>query len=274
MPRHVLLGGVLALVVLAGVASSGTLWRHGGGSPLLDPRPLGQVVAFGLLGAVVVVAAWAVLSTRVSSWREGWVSLLVLIGLVAAFVYALSFVPPTRPTRPQRIVTHVLPPHAANRPDRATTSAHPFGHTASWWWVGALLVAGAALALWELRRRRPLAIAAEPEASPAAAEVRAAVQISLEEIEREPDPRRAVVKAYARMEATLGEHGVPRRGAETSLEYMTRSLGALRVSRPPVEQLTSLFHEAKFSRHPVGASMKADAIGALVSIRDELGDDR
>jgi hypothetical protein len=47
-------------------------------------------------------------------------------------------------------------------------------------------------------------------------------------------------------------------------------LGAFSVGRVPLERLTSLYHEAKFSAHFVDAGMKRDAIGALVTIQEEL----
>jgi hypothetical protein len=37
-----------------------------------------------------------------------------------------------------------------------------------------------------------------------------------------------------------------------------------------VSRLTSLFEQAKFSRHPIDSMMKQDAIGALREIRDDL----
>lgn len=267
-PR-LLLGGVLALVLLAGVASSGVLWRRAGGSPLVHASSGREIAALVLLAAVVGVAIVALLGASVTLTHGGWRSLLLLVLVVGALLYALALLPVPQPLRhrmrggPQHATTAVL--------TRPAGRARPFhvGHVGAWWWAAGLGAAALALAALELRRRQA-PVAPEPEAD-AAEEVRAAVDLSLAEIEQEADPRLAVIKAYARMESTLAASGVPRRAVETSLEYMARALGALRVTRPPVERLTALFHEAKYSRHRVDVRMKADAVAALVAIRDQLG---
>jgi hypothetical protein len=72
------------------------------------------------------------------------------------------------------------------------------------------------------------------------------------------------------MERALGAHGLARRPSETALEYLARALTSLHVGRPSVERLTALFERAKFSRHEIDGSMKAEALAALSSLRDEL----
>ena len=91
-----------------------------------------------------------------------------------------------------------------------------------------------------------------------------------DDLRAEPDPRRAVIAAYARLEGALASSGLPRRPAETAEEYVVRVLGALEVSRRPVRELTGLFERAKFSQHPIDEPMRARAIAALTRIRDEL----
>ena len=91
-----------------------------------------------------------------------------------------------------------------------------------------------------------------------------------DDLRAEPDPRRAVIAAYARLEGALASSGLPRRPAETAEEYVVRVLGALEVSRRPVRELTGLFERAKFSQHPIDEPMRERAIAALTRIRDEL----
>ena len=93
---------------------------------------------------------------------------------------------------------------------------------------------------------------------------------TLDDLRNEADPRKAVIAAYARMERILAAHGLPRRPAEAPLEYLSRVLLDLEVSAPAVRRLTRLFERAKFSQHDIDASMKEQAIDALVSIRDDL----
>jgi Domain of unknown function (DUF4129) len=47
---------------------------------------------------------------------------------------------------------------------------------------------------------------------------------TLDDVEREPDPRRAVIAAWARMERGLAAAGLPRRASEAPLEYAGRVL--------------------------------------------------
>lgn len=93
---------------------------------------------------------------------------------------------------------------------------------------------------------------------------------TLEDLRREPDSRKAVIAAYARMELGLGTLGIDRHRAETPLEYLARVLQAVSVSGPAARRLTDLFERAKFSPAPVAASMKGAAIDALSAIREEV----
>ena len=103
-----------------------------------------------------------------------------------------------------------------------------------------------------------------------AAAVAQAVDESLDDLRAEPDPRRAVIAAYARLERVLAAHGLPRKPAEAPMEYLGRMLAELSVSDRAARALTDLFERAKFSQHAVGAEMKDEAIDALQTVRDDL----
>ncbi len=124
---------------------------------------------------------------------------------------------------------------------------------AAWWFAG------------RARRR------ARGELRPVlAAAVAQAVDESLDDLRAEPDPRKAVIAAYARLERVLAAHGLPRDPAEAPLEYLGRMLAQLSVSDRAARALTDLFEEAKFSQHAVGPEMKEQAIDALQTVRDDL----
>jgi hypothetical protein len=93
---------------------------------------------------------------------------------------------------------------------------------------------------------------------------------TLDDLRAEPDPRRAVIAAFARLEQALASSGLPRRASETAEEFVARILARLEVDAVPVRTLTDLFERAKFSQHDVDDGMKEDAIAALVRVRDEL----
>jgi hypothetical protein len=101
----------------------------------------------------------------------------------------------------------------------------------------------------------------------------ALVDDSLDDLRAEPDPRRAVIAAYARMERGLGAGGLVRAPAETAPEYLARVLADRRVSDAAATRLTRLFEQAKFSDHLIGPDAKHAAITALEAVRDELRDE-
>jgi Domain of unknown function (DUF4129) len=130
---------------------------------------------------------------------------------------------------------------------------------------GLLLVGGGIYAAHRRRQQRRFG-----EKADAASALSAALDDSLDDLRAERDARRAVIAAYARMEGTLGRHGLPRRPFEAPLEYLARVLHELRVRSGAVLALTELFERAKFSRHEIDAEMKDEAIGALIAVRDDL----
>lgn len=90
-----------------------------------------------------------------------------------------------------------------------------------------------------------------------------AIGESLDALRAEPDPRRAVIAAYACLETELRAMGRPRHPAEAPLEYLARILAAFRVNASALRRLTDLFEWAKFSHHEVDRTMKDEAIDAL-----------
>ena len=98
----------------------------------------------------------------------------------------------------------------------------------------------------------------------------AALDESLDDLRTDPDLRRAIIAAYARMETALAAAGIPRHPAEAPLEYVERALLTLDTSAAAVRRLTDLFLWARFSQHEPEPSMRDDAVDALVAVRDEL----
>ena len=86
----------------------------------------------------------------------------------------------------------------------------------------------------------------------------------------EPDPRRAVIGCYLQMLEVAASNGPERRGSETPGEYLRRMLATTAVTMAPATSLTGLFELARYSRQPVGESMRSDAIAALDALRSDL----
>lgn len=153
-----------------------------------------------------------------------------------------------------------------------TTSVEPTAYEPGFAWLPALATVGLvvlAVAGWRLAGRARRRARGELRPRLAAAVARA-VDDSLDDLRAEPDPRRAVVAAYARLERVLAAHDFPRAPAEAPLEYLGRMLTELSVGERAARDLTDLFERAKFSHHAVGPEMKERAIAALESVRDDL----
>ncbi len=93
---------------------------------------------------------------------------------------------------------------------------------------------------------------------------------TLDDLRAEPDPRRAVVASYARMERALAAFGVPRAPAESQDEFTRRVATAADLDDAAVLRLTALFSWARYSGQDVPATMKGEAIETLADLRDDL----
>jgi hypothetical protein len=156
------------------------------------------------------------------------------------------------------------------RPGGTAAAVEPhFEYMVLWIALAVIAIGGAWLYfVWRTRKKRT---AVPLELEPTVAEdFAASIGDAIDDLESEPDARRAVIAAYARMESVLARHGLQRRPSETPVEYLRRILLGLTTRGDAVSRLTSLFEQAKFSRHTIDEAMKQDAIAALREIRDDL----
>lgn len=101
-------------------------------------------------------------------------------------------------------------------------------------------------------------------------ELMEAMTLGIEDLVNEPDPRRAVIACYQRLEQMLRRQGLPRRVYQTPGEYMRIVLRHFSLPTAPCTQLTRLFEQARFSHHTLDTTDKAQAIAALTTIREAL----
>jgi uncharacterized membrane protein len=148
----------------------------------------------------------------------------------------------------------------------ASSSSSPSFEWSALWVALAIAVAVAGYFVYRVRTRT----FAELEPLGLEQDVAASISDAIDDLEREPDARRAVIAAYARMEAVLGRHGLRRRVSETPIEYLRRVLTDMTAHGDAVSRLTSLFERAKFSTHEIDVSAKHEAIAALREIRDGM----
>lgn len=274
VPLVLLVTALLAVVALT--ARGRPLGASGGTSSGL-PRVFWDYV-FTSVVIVLVLAACASLAalyflrpdagkrqtsqTRTARALAILLVVVVLLVLIGRHLDLNNLRHPHQATTTNPLVTIPTIPHPRTRA--------PGSPAVHFQWEELAVILGVLLALGGIvatrRRLRP----GLPRRSGAPEALAAALDDSLDDLRAERDVRRAIVAAYARMEAALGAAGLPRRPAEAPLEYLERTLLALDTSAGAVRRLTDLFEWARFSHHEPEAAMRDEAIDALVAVRDEL----
>jgi hypothetical protein len=261
---------VLALLALVAAGSAGEEW--GGG---LQDRNVSRAVgdyAFTLVVVFIVltlaIAVWALTGPggapkKERPKRRELLSFALLL-LAAAAYLAYADPRPPRPVEPEQQAAPGATTQIVEEVEPGPERTEP-GVEFKWWVAIAVgLAAAGAVAYLRLSRDPP------PEPRDAKEELEAVLGQTLDELELDDDPRRAVIQAYVRMEAVLAVHGHARRPHEAPLEYLARVLRELEVRPEAAHALTELFERARFSRHEIDAAMRAEAVASLAAVRDDL----
>jgi cytochrome b561 len=275
--RRLALIGVVAvlLVVVAwavtGVRAGGTSGSARTMSPAMSGALNAVVAAAWGAGVVVLIVMVRRLRRRFEedalepppTPKPWWVSAVAWLIVAAVFLIPLLIFRNCQDREPTPTAAPGSGPTSGTAEDQRRPSAWViFG------FVAGAAAAAAALAIGGQRRtdieddKMPL-----PELLH---DVVGVVDDSIGDIERDPDPRHAIIRAYARMEAVLARGGIPRRPSETPLEYIDGALRSLAVPAAPARSLTDLFEIARFSDRPIDMSMKRRAIDCLLDIRSAL----
>ena len=265
---------VTGLFVIAALASHGRplTGSHGNGPTSHFFDYVFTTVALFVI-AIAVVVVWSLLGAkpdRAARQRPKYNLVQLLFSLAASLLlgWFLLHAHFHRPAKAK--TTNSAKPGAAGNGAPGSTPNPTVLRGARLRWdevaIVAALLAAAGVAAFAGRKAKPM----KPLWRRSQDEVALALDESLDDLRSEPDLRRAIIAAYARMERTLATVGIPRRPSETPLEYLARALQALDASAMAVTRLTDLFEWAKFSHHEPDASMRDEAIDALVALRDEL----
>ncbi|HSC90954.1 MAG TPA: DUF4129 domain-containing protein [Gaiellaceae bacterium] len=263
MTRRAALVGALAVLLALVAASSAIEPVDGGGAtggggvpPSVAAYAYAAVTVLALAGipALLVLAVRELPDAR-RRGRRTWLTALVLVCLVAVGVAVSAYDGDGLSEMLARV--RVVQPSPSEQ-----ELARPPGAE----WVPLALVTGLALGGGVLALRRRPAVR-----RPSLAEcVADALDGPLDDLRDEPDVRRAVIAAFARLERALGAAGAPRAPGEAPLEFVERVLGELAVPRRPLDQLAALFERARFSLHPLGETDREAAVAALESVRATL----
>jgi len=265
--------GLVGLLVLVSLAAGGRRLGIAGGGNGPSPGFFDYVWTTLVIGGALWIAftlyvAWSsgASQPRPGGMRRTLSSALFFVAFVAAATFLVHHLE-LRAFRHQRATTATFA--GTNGPAKTIP---PNARTATFRWEEAAVVLGALaiVLLVVLARRgsgRPLL---NLRLRTAAGAVLAALDEAVDDLRNEPDVRKAIIAAYARMEHALALHGLPRRRAEAPLEYLERALASLAASAGSIQRLTDLFEWAKFSHHDPEPGMKDEAIDALLAVRDEL----
>jgi len=227
--RAVAVGGAL-LGLTAIVALASRAHGAGGGSTrtvstdwLLEYL----LLLIGLTFAAAVIAGIYLVVTahQGGGWtappRSNWWRTLITVAVFLALVFAVV-------SSLHRANVRSRPLKPAGSP--STEKHRPVGGSpAHFDWVpvgvvGGIVLIGLGAAAWILiRRRTPKKVLWDGVDADA---LIAALDDSLDDLRDEPDARRAVIAAYARMEGALAYEGLARRKAEAPREYLARTLPA------------------------------------------------
>ncbi len=197
------------------------------------------------------------------SKRKSLIGLLVLLAIV---LLGVRFHPP----RTQKSDTP--PPETATTvPADEIVTTDGGGNSTAWWpilAVGALAVGGAVVGLRARKAPRPEDDEDDDEDDDAS--LPALVALGIEALRAEPDPRRAVIASYARLEAGLAASGRPRRAHETPSEYLARLLAASGLPPDALAALTHLYEWARFSDAPLPPDAREQALASLSALETRL----
>jgi hypothetical protein len=282
--RRLAFSGIALLGLLALVAVASRAHRPGAGSgaaPAHPPVLLAEYAASLMavlmpIGAIVVIWAWS-LRRREALLRGGatWRQFLGLLGLALVMLPVAFFGPHFLHRGDSGAGSKSKPAQASSgqgkaRARKGPSATQPFHfQLLPALVVGSVLLGIGVVAGWTLYRRRFEGDEWKREAALKVA-LDEVLADTLDDLRAERDPRRAVIRTYARMERTFAAYGVARDEAEAPLEYVERVLDRLSVSSSAAKRLTQLFARAKFSPHEVDAGMKDEAIDALAGLRAEL----
>ena len=276
----------LLLVSLVALASGGSPWHAGGrqGVPGVVVDAVAAAAGALVVGSLLLVWMGTPSAEKRRRRRrrldardlEGLGASLSSAGKAAAIVggaiglfllIALPFVVSTGATPHGGALGDAVPRGDASIPAPA---GHPTSIALTWLVVGSaaalLLVAPAAVVVRRRRARR----ARQAVVPDAAAQVGSGLRRSLADLESERDPRRAVQRAYARMEESLGAIELPRAPDETPTEFTARVLRVLGASVAAASDLTGLFEIARFSDHPMDEDDRRRAIASVRRVEAEL----
>jgi len=276
----------LALLAVAGLASSVSAWHATRAASAPTTALQGLAAAGGVVLVVAFLLLWVETPTTPrlkkkrrmfvgdefeglggSLWTAGKTVAVVLLALAIFCIAALPLL--SRAPAPSQTLTLASHPSAPAGPPRAEVRRS--AHFVNLGWL--LLPIGVAFTILTpaavlIRRRRLKRDAAVHAEEPGA--LGRAVRASIAALESERDPRRAILRAYSRMEQAFRNVEIERARDETASEFLGRTMRRLPVSAGAAAALTERFEEVRYSTHQVTEADRAQALASLQRVEREL----
>ena len=278
----ILVAGLLGLIGLASrpAGDFGSASDQASGFGMLVIRITESLgILTGVAGLILLIAVWPGRRKRDEDKRKRreeptrvhWairlalmlIPFLLLGGMIALLVHASGDAAAPQPVLPAGPMNGSAFAELERRLDAAGQASPSFGIV----FVVVTSIVAASVGLW-LWKTRPQ-WTSTPDSS--TRRLKQAVDDGLDALQRESDPRRAVILAYLAMERALAMQGLARMAPEAPVEYMLRILADLPDCQDAVHLLTALFEEAKFSHHSIDSADREAAVQALIAVRAALG---
>ena len=271
-------GALVVLLAIVALASRSGFGGHSRAAPTSSYASYAFTVFLILFALMIPIAVYAFLvqmrETDLTKRKSLPARMFRQLGILLIFGAASFVIVYIKTHHGHLFGIHVTPLQRAGNGAGSGSSAGraAFEPTFEWsvLWIAVILFVVAVVGFLVTRRRRPKGLEQLPAMTDVGEELAASIGDAIDDLEAEPDARRAVIAAYARMESVLARRGLRRRVSETPVEYLRRILLGLTARVDAVARLTDLFELAKFSQHDIDTSMKLEAITALREIRDDL----
>ncbi|WP_329578612.1 DUF4129 domain-containing protein [Kitasatospora sp. NBC_01250] len=286
-PSTARLRQTLAVIAVAGLGFAALELRPGSSllqgsthAPLSDKFGLVVLIGFGWVFLIErtyrhfrgQVQHLADLSPRAERLKDAALRLLPLVGLLLPVALLLVYRAAS--------VLHELPPVSVLRPPPKLDGPPPEPHSDSpsmglLAFIGLIVgLVGLIVLLWFVFRqlRRPTGAAPAPKrrVRTTERELAEAVGEARRALLHGDDARTAVIACYLAMEESLAASGVEREVSDSPTDLLERAAAAGTLRGADATELTALFREARFSRHPMDQGHLARAGAALDAIAEQL----
>ncbi|MFI5853133.1 DUF4129 domain-containing protein [Streptomyces parvulus] len=292
-------GVLVALGLVGALAVAALVLRPVGGLLHSGQGPLGRLGVVAIASSV----AWALgamrvverLRPRIAADREtpsvheerlrrAAVPLLMagpaVIGVLALVMHRFNRrSASTTPPPPDVVPSFSLPPDPGRAgPGEESGNGSPLALYLVLGLLAAVVLVVVTVAVVRRLRRRGLTLPALPRRTDAPAEdeeaqlLLSAVHSGRRALAGTGDARAAVIACYAAMEDALAASGVRRNASDSPADLLARAADAGLAPGAAAPRLTALFREARYSSHPMGATHREAAAGALEEMAARLRD--